>query len=538
MRIRRAGTLVVAAAVMVLAACSTGGAPPAAPSPDASDSTAEAPSFEIKLEDEEAAGDPKPGGRLSLNIRLDATELDPHKMSETSAFVITEQVYESLVSFYRGEIIPAIATDWEISEDGLAYTFTLRDDAYFHSGRQVTAEDVKYSLERIKDPETKAPRANSYRAIETVEVVDPTTVVLHLSEPSAPLLTILATAASSIVDREVVEAGGLNGTVDGGSGPFTIASRVPGQEIKLDAHEKYWEKGVPYLDGIDISFNPDDNARAAAVRSGTVDFLWRAAPEFFESLSTDEKLKWYGGQGSLSLHVRLNTTKAPFDDVRVRQAIFLALDRQEILDVANSGYGQPLDAGYLPPERFGALTEPMYGEPDIERAKELLAEAGYPDGFDANLVVISTSAFQVRSAEVEQQQLAKIGIDVEIQAVESNIASERVAALDFDMYQSGFGMTTDPDERFSASFSDGGGLNYGNWSDPEYEELVAEARTIVDPKEREELYRKAETILAERGPVAMTWVNADFDIVQKDVMNYRGDPMGSFRFYKHLWLDR
>ncbi|MEV6693531.1 ABC transporter substrate-binding protein [Micromonospora sp. NPDC051196] len=529
--------LAVGVVAALAAGCSGGGEPP---STNNGTTGSDGLTSNVRLEDEsQPTGTPKAGGRLSIMIRLDANELDPHKMSETSAFVINEQIYESLVQSYRGEIKPAIAESWEQSPDGTKLTFKLRDNAYFHSGRKVTAADVKYSIERIQDPATRAPRARSYEGISEVKALDEHTVEMTLAAPNAAILTLLSTAASSIVDQEVVEAeGGLNSSVDGGSGPFKLASRVTGQAIKLDKHDKYWEQGVPYLDGIDFTFNPDDNARAAAVRSGTVDFLWRPAPEFIDALKRDEALKWYGGSGSLSLHLRLNTAKAPYDDVRVRQAIYLALDRQEILNVANSGFGTALNAGYLPPDRFGALTEPVYGKPDIEKAKALLAEAGHPNGFEAKLMVIATSAFQVRSAEVEQQQLAKIGIKVTIESVEATIADTKTKSGEFDMYQSGFGLTYDPDERFSASFLAGGGLNYGNWSDPEYESLVVQARSELDQDKRAKLYQQAEKILAERGPVAMTFLNADFDVVQKDVMGYRGDPTPTYRFYKNLWLDR
>ncbi|MFI0423664.1 ABC transporter substrate-binding protein [Spongiactinospora sp. 9N601] len=525
------------AALAVLAACGGGGAPPSGAQGTATAN--DGLTADVRLQDEtKPQGPPKPGGRLGIMIRLDATELDPHRMSETSAFVINEQIYESLVHSYRGEIQPALAESWKQSDDGRTLTFTLRDNAYFHSGRKVTADDVEYSLERIKDPKTRAPRARSYESISSVTAEDDQTVVLKLSKPNAAILTLLSTSASSVVDRTVAEKDGLNGGVDGGSGPFKLASRVTGQTIKLDRHDKYWEKGVPYLDGLDFTFNPDDNARAAAVRSGTIDFLWRPAPEFIGALKADQALKWYGGSGSLSLHLRLNTGRPPFDNVKVRQAIYHALDRQEILNVANSGFGTALNAGYLPPDRFGALTAPVYGKPDIEKAKALLAEAGHAGGFEAKLMVIATSAFQVRSAEVEQQQLAKIGIKVTIESVEATIADSKTKSGDFDMYQSGFGLTYDPDERFSASFLKGGGLNYGNWSDPEYERLVVEARSELDSAKRAELYQQAEKILAERGPVAMTFLNADFDIVQKDVMGYQGDSTPTYRFYRHLWLDR
>ncbi|MGV3650248.1 MAG: ABC transporter substrate-binding protein [Devosia sp.] len=493
---------------------------------------------ETKLSDAEPAGTPEPGGRMSMLVRLDATSLDPHVMTETTGYVLAEQLYESLLENVRGEIKPAIAESWEISEDGKTYTFKITPGLTFHSGEPLTAEDVKYSIERIMNPATASPRARSYANIQSIETPDELTVVFNLASPSAPFLALLSTNGASIVDQSVIEGGGLSTTVDAGSGPFKLREHRVGQGFTIDKFDDYRIADLPYLDGIDISFNPDDNARAAAIRSGTVDFLWRAAPEFIDSMKADPELKWYGASGTLSLHVRMNTSKEPWSDERVRQAVFYAFDRQEILDIANSGHGLPLNAGYLPPDRWGSLKEPIYGAPDIEKAKALLAEAGYPDGFETTLTVISTSAFQTRSAEVEQYQLANIGINAELKLVESTVANAALRANDFDMYQSGFSLSLDPDERFSSAFVTGGGTNYGNWSDAEYDDLIVRARSELDRDAREKLYQQAETILATRGPVAMTWNSWDYDVVAKNVMGYEGDSSPSYRFYKSMWLDQ
>jgi len=520
---------IVGVTVAALAACAGPPPPPAG---------GDAPSDpNIRLWDDEPGGPPVEGGRLAFQMRLEPNNIDPHTATESAAYVVMEQLYESLLESVRGEIVPALAKEWDISDDGLTYTFTLRE-ATFHSGREVTADDVKYSIERIVDPATASPRANSFSMITDIEAVDEHVVEFTIAEPTAPLLTMFSTVGASIVDREVVEAGGLNGDVDGGTGPFVLAQRASGQRVVLDKFEDYWDPELPYLDGIDVTWSGDDNARAAAIRSGTVDFLWRAAPEFIDSMKADPELKWYGGAGTLSLHLRMNTSRAPFDDERVRQAIFLALDRQELLDAANSGQGTVLYAGYLPPDRYGAVKDAIYGEPDLDRARELLEEAGYADGFEASIMAVSSSAFQTRQSEVIQQQLAKIGITITLEFQEATTTSQRARDADFDMYQTGYTMSTDPDERLSGAFVTGGSTNYGKWSDAEYDRIIAEARTELDREAREALYVQAETILAERGPIASTFVTADFDVVGTHVMGYRGDPTPSFRFYKAIWLDQ
>jgi peptide/nickel transport system substrate-binding protein len=153
-------------------------------------------------------------------------------------------------------------------------------------------------------------------------------------------------------------------------------------------------------------------------------------------------------------------------------------------------------------------------------------------------MVISTSAFQVRSAEVIQQQLAKIGIRVTLRLVEATVSNAALRRDDFDLFQSGFSLSLDPDERFSSAFVTDGGTNYGKWSDPEYDRLILAARGETDRAKREALYQQAETILAIRGPVAMTWVSADYDVVRRNVMGYVGDSSPSYRFYRNLWLAR
>ena len=221
--------------------------------------------------------------------------------------------------------------------------------------------------------------------------------------------------------------------------------------------------------------------------------------------------------GSLSLHLLLNSSVALFDDVRVRQAIFHALDRQVLLDRQRRA-GLPLNGGYSRPTA-GAAHRTRHGAPTSDR-QGALAEAGYPDGFDVTLTVIGTSAFQVRQAEVEKEMLAAIGIDVTIEPVEAQVATEMTRAGDFEMYQSGFGLRADPDERFSAAFTTGGGLNYAKWSDPEFDALIEQARVEVDQAVRAELYQQADYILATRGPAAFTILTADFDVVWKNVYGF------------------
>ncbi|WP_431310119.1 ABC transporter substrate-binding protein [Litorihabitans aurantiacus] len=298
----RKAAFAAAVALVAVAGCSQGGAPPsgegtATATDGGTGGTTETVGAEVRLEDDET-GEPVDGGTLRMLLRLDADKLDPHVATDTTGVIVGALVYEGLVENVRGEIVPALAQEWEMSDDGTTYTFTLREGATFHGGRTVTSEDVAYSLARVADPETLSPSGSSYAVIESVDTPDESTVVLNLSRPHAPMLAQLASLSASVVDREVVEAGGL-GVPDGGTGPFVLAEHNVGRNIVLTANADYWNPELPHVDGIDMTWNPDDNARAAAIRSGDVDVLFRPAPEFIDSLKSDSAVKWYGGSGSL-----------------------------------------------------------------------------------------------------------------------------------------------------------------------------------------------------------------------------------------------
>lgn len=399
-------------------------------------------------------------------------------------------------------------------------------------------EDVVYLIQCIQDSVTVALRAWSYLGIELIEVIDEYMVVMELAELSVLLFFLLVILSLAIVDCDVVEQqGNFNGIVDGGLGLFMLAECVVGQTIKFDVADQYWELGVSYLDGMDFTFNFDDNACFVVLCSGTIDFLWCVVLEFIEMLKVDESFNWYGGVGLLLFYLWLNISWVLFDDVRVWQVIYFVLDCQEIFDVANLGLGVLLNVGYFLADCFGAFIEFVYGVFDFERVQELFVEVGYLEGFDTMFLVILMLVFQVCFAEVEQQQLVKIGINVIFELAELMIVNVWMVEDDFDMFQLGFSVMIDLDERFMSSFTDGGGFNYGNWVDEEYEELIVEVRLEFDFVVRAGLYQDAECIFVECGLVVMIYIDVNYDVVMRDVCGYCGDGMPMYWFFCNLWLD-
>lgn len=527
---------VVAVFAMVLTACggtaveSGGGqtsAPSGAESPGASGPT---------------SGGVTRGGELKIQLLRDAdTGYDPALGTLSTVYTVNGLIFDTLGEVQAdGSIEPSLATEWTISDDELTYTFTIREGVQFHNGREMTAEDVKYTIDRIMDPETNSPRQTVYAAVESVEAPDDTTVVIQLSEPFAPLILALSDISAGIVPQEEVEAAG--GTLDEnpvGTGPFRFVEWQRDQHVKLEAFDDYWRDDLPYLDAVTVSFNDDANARAANLRSGTIDFLWNAPPELVDVFRSDDSLQVFGGEGTQSFqYFLLNMQRPPFDDVAVRQAIFWALDRDAIREISRPGTTTPLNAGFLPATHWAGTDEIMYTQ-DYDKASSLLEDAGYGDGFEMEILVLMGSDFHIRTAQAIQEQLEPLGVTVTVSTVDSGQQTDRRNSGEFDAIVTGFSGTIDPDERFTQTFGTGGGTNFVDFSDEEVDDLIVQARRTSDRDERAELYRQAQHRIAEVGPMAFIYNYHFVDVLQEYVRGYEFNPqLVDYRSIRQVWLDR
>lgn len=491
-----------------------------------------------------SAGEGKYGGVLKFQLLRDADAgYDPNLATLSTVYTITQLMFDTLGEVMPdGEIVPSLATEWDISDDELTYTFKLRDDVVFHNGRPMTSADVKYTIERIQDPETNSPRRAVFGVVDSIETPDDTTVVFHLNEPFAPFLAALSDITAAIVPQEVVEAeGGTLNTNPVGTGPFKFVEWEVDRHVIVERNDDYWRDGLPYLDGIEFSFNADGNARASNVRSGTIDFLWNSPPELVPVLRDDPNIVTYGGEGTQSFqYLLLNLNREPLDDVKVRQAIFWALDREAIRIVSRPDTTTPLNSGFLPAEHWaGVQPDDFIYEQDMEMAASLLEEAGVGDGFDMEILVLVGSDFHIRTAQVIQSQLEPLGINVTVTTVESGQQTERRNNGDFDGIVTGFSGTIDPDERVTQTFVTGGGTNYVQFSDEIVDNLAAEARSTSDRERRAELYRELQLRVAEVGPMAFIYNYHFVDALRADVKGYTFNPqLVDYRSVREVWLDR
>jgi peptide/nickel transport system substrate-binding protein len=526
-------TAPVASAPAASAAASTGGAS-AAPSA-ASQSTRPA-SAAPSAASSAAGGTPKRGGILKVGLQADPTSLDPHKQSLTALFHITEHIYNTLIQVDAGFAPkPELAEKWDISPDGKTYTFTLRKGVKWHNGRAFVAADVKYSYERIMDKATASPNASLFAPVEKIEAPNESTVVITIKSPDASFLTNLSGAPTVIVPKEEVEKNGDLTKVAVGTGPFKFKEYVPNTRIVLERNPDYWESGKPYLDGMELTPISDDTQRTTAVRTGTVDFIEYAPLKDIDQLKKDTSLTIAGDQNTNIRFLAINTKKPPFDNVKVRQAVSLAINRDAILGPAVYGAGTATKV--LFPPGYWATLEEKPDPVDINRAKALLAEAGVAPGTKVTILSWQAYSFLSNAALVVQEQLKQIGIEATVDLQENAAFLQNYTDVKFDLSVSGTSAYVDPNDIFFRNFTTGQRFALG-YSNPEVDKLVAAGVATTDREQRKKIYQDLQKLLLQDLPWVNLYIANQFEAMKTYVKGYTHIPTGTNIELRNTWLDK
>lgn len=477
------------------------------------------------------------GGELKFGLAAEPDTMYPMVQNGTHGRTIKLAIFRGLFNYNKeGELQPQLAEDYSVSEDGKTYTFNLRD-AKFHNGDPVTAEDVKYTFDSILEPGSKATFAAELEVIENIEIVDEKTVKFHLSEPSAPLLHYLAIPESVIISKSWIEEHGENADPMG-AGPFKFVEWKKGQEFIVEKFEEYYEPDKPILDRIKFVFYTDENTRVNALRAGDVDLIETVPWKDVESIENDPNLKLDSVNGPF-MKLQFNTSFEPFNNPKVRQAIAYAIDRSTILNTAFSGRGEEIYGIAIPEGYMGYKEEyANYFEHDIEKAKELLAEAGYPNGFNARLLATSQYSFHEQTAVAVQSELKKIGIEVELDLPDWATRINKNTEGDYDFLVAGTsGDITDAD--WLSNFYKGGEVRLNNsayFKDEKIDELLQKGRIETDDEKREEIYNELIERSLELSPfVYLTWREQSYGM-SMDVEGFKNLP-GFLSFQSGITLD-
>jgi peptide/nickel transport system substrate-binding protein len=440
-----------------------------------------------------AQEDPAPvaGGELVVAITADPPGWDPTvSTSQEIPRVVYHNVFEGLVRFDRdGAIVPALAEAWTVSEDGRTVTFEVRRGVTFHDGTPLTLGDIVAKFERAMDPDSGHTNAAYYEAIESVEAdEDAHTVTFRLSQPRRSLLYDLARPDSIIYPAGSVET---QRSQPIGTGPFRFVSYREGSEVRLERFDDYYLDGVPYLDAVTFRIMGDPNTRFAALQAGDVDLIGTSlAPEQYLQLDQHSDLKGTEGTGTTEITVAMNNAREPFDDLRVRQAITHAIDKRAIVDGAMFGLGTVIGTHMSPSEPYYVDLTGTYPY-DPERARELLAEAGYPDGFEVSFELPEPYNIERRSGQVIAQQLAEVGIDVELSVVEWGTWIQRIfLGGDYDMTIIGHSEPRDINVYANPEY-------YYRYDNPRIAELLEEAESASSDAEEVAAYREIARTIAE-----------------------------------------
>ncbi|MEX2422373.1 MAG: ABC transporter substrate-binding protein [Acidimicrobiia bacterium] len=424
--------------------------------------------------------------------------LDPHLTSAYASFQVLENVYDTLVQPGPDlQMEPALAESWEISDDNLTWTFTLRDGVTFHNGRDFTADDVVYSYNRIMDPDVAAANAFRFASIEEVVAVDDRTVEINLSRPTPNLLVnIGAFKGMAIVPQEIVDDGSIDSTPVG-TGPFRFVSQSPDQGIVLEANPDYWraDEGLPHLDGIRFVQIPDATVKLTNLQTGEVHWIDGVPPQDLESLEGDSDVVIQRVPGGDYHYFALNQAREPFDNPDVRRAIAMAIDRDVITEAAQFGAATPNQTA-IPASNFWATDYAPFTPGDTEGAVALLEEAGVSD-LTIEFMVSSEFPETVTQAEVIASQLAEIGVTVEISDVDFGTWLDRQGQGDFDAFMLSWVGNIDPDDFYYAQHHTDGTFNFQGYSNPDVDALLDDARVETDQDARKALYDEAAQLIVD-----------------------------------------
>ena len=445
-----------------------------------------------------ATGSIAPGGTLLAALTGEPDTLDP----ATSTIYTGAQVYDNIFSKLididtDGSFVGVLATDWT-ADDETTWTFNLVDNATFHNGEAFTADDVKYTFDRILDPATASSYSPLYDTIHSVEVVSPTQVIFHLRNPFGPFLSNLANNGEIVNQKAIESSDPARDPV--GTGPFKFVEWVQGDHITLERFDGYFVEGKPYLDGIDFKFLLVDQGRIDGLNAGELNWVDAVPLQSLSSLSTDSAYTYVtSATAGIPDYLALNTAKAPFDDVRVRQAVYWAIDRTQIRDVAYSGAGE-VGIEEVPTGSSWYDGTPQV-VPDLEKAKGLLEQAGFGNGLTVEYLGLPQYPELLKTGQVVREQLKQVGITMNIKQVDVSIWFDAFVKGEYQITSAYQERTIDPDNFYSLVIRSGGVINTTSYSNSTVDDLIDQARIMTDDAVRLHLYQQIRELVFDDAPI-------------------------------------
>ncbi|GAB6931280.1 glutathione ABC transporter substrate-binding protein GsiB [Paenibacillus sp. JCM 10914] len=450
---------------------------------------------------------------IVIAINANFMTLDPHNAGDTHSISGARTMYEGLMGFNeRMELIPVLAENHSISEDGLTYTFQLRQNVKFHDGTDFNADAVIANMDRIMNEENNLRMRRSFTTVEKVEAADENTVVFTLNQPYNAFLN--KTAMALMISPKALEDGVDVTKTPVGTAPYKFKEWVQGDRLTVVKNEDYWQANVPKVDSITFRPVPENGSRIAMLKTGEADFIYPMPTEQVSEVEGDSNIIIDTIDSTIVRYVTLNTMKEPYDDLKVRQAINHAIDKEAFIKVVKSGLGTPLTS------TMSSMTQHYSEQPayeyDIEKAKSLLAEAGLPDGFEAELWGENDSE-TMKGMQFIQQQLALVGITVDVKSMEGATLSEQINSATPEnakiqmWFVSWSPSSGDADGAtkglFSSDFFPPAGSNTAYYKNDNVDQWIKDANASVSDEEARNIYAKIQEQIWSDAPWAFLGVD-------------------------------
>ncbi|WP_424929869.1 ABC transporter substrate-binding protein [Amaricoccus tamworthensis] len=469
-------------------------------------------------------------GVLSIGRREDSSTFDPINTAQNIDFWVFMNVYDVLVRVDKSgaELVPGLAESWEISDDGLTYTFHLRD-ANFSDGTPITSTDAMFSLERVRDSELSL-WADGYKIISDMQTPDDKTLVITLSEQSAPFLSTLAMPATSVISKAGFEEMGQEAYAENpiASGAFIVKDWLRGDRVILEKNPEFWEADRVSLDGVEWISMPDDNTRMLSVQAGELDAAIFVPFSRVEELQADDSLTVHIEPSTREDHLLLNHESEPLNNLAVREAIDYAIDKQAIVDTVTFGQGTVANS-YVPAGALYHSADNGARPFDPELAKSTLAEAGIED-IKLDYLVNAGNEVDEQVAVLIQQQLSNVGIDVNLVKMDPSQTWDMLVDGEYDlsmMYWTND--ILDPDQKTTFVLGHDVNMNYmTRYQNDTVAQLVADARLELDPTKREAMYHEIQALAKADAHWIDLFYSPFINVSRAGVENFDQNPLGRF----------
>ncbi len=480
---------------------------------------------------------PPRGGTLRAGLNADPPNLDPHQSSAAVDRQVFQNLYDKLVDINQNlEIVPMLATSWQIADGGRTYTFKLRQGVVFHDGTPFTAEAVKANFERMLDKSFGSPRFSEVNLVTGVQVVDPYTVRITLEKPFSPFLATLSDRAGMMVSPAAAQRLGKGLAREPvGTGPYKFVEKRPQERIILERFDRHWDSTAANIERIIYRPFTDENVRLANLRAGELDIIDQVGPTEIPKLRTDPTLRLLERSGLEFQGIHLNLAGPPFDNKLLRQAFNAAIDRRTIVKVV---FGDTADSanGPFPPAMFtySIPVNARIPERNLDLVRQKLKDGGMANGFSFTLKIPPTRVSQ-QVAQIIQSMAADGGIKVNIELVEFGTLLSQLDTHKFEAVLLGWSGRPDPDGNIYAHIVTGGGFNYTSYGNTRVDTLLDAARILTSPDQRKRAYAEAMDILSDDVPYMFLWWPKQYKVLGPKLQGFVHNSDGMMRF-RSTWL--